>query len=64
MAKVYGHSTQLNLSLNLGSIVFIIMEELGKSVSSVVAFISEKATAPYSSTLAWKIPWTEEPGGL
>ena len=20
--------------------------------------------APYSSTLAWKIPWTEEPGGL
>ena len=25
---------------------------------------SEKATAPHSSTLAWKIPWTEEPGGL
>ena len=22
----------------------------------------EKAMAPYSSTLAWKIPWTEEPG--
>ena len=20
--------------------------------------------APYSSTLAWKIPWTEEPGAL
>ena len=20
--------------------------------------------APHSSTLAWKIPWTEEPGGL
>ena len=20
--------------------------------------------APYSSTLAWRIPWTEEPGGL
>ena len=20
--------------------------------------------ATYSSTLAWKIPWTEEPGGL
>ena len=26
--------------------------------------ISEKAMAPHSSTLAWKIPWTEEPGGL
>ena len=24
----------------------------------------EKAMAPYSSTLAWKIPWMEEPGGL
>ena len=24
----------------------------------------EKVMAPYSSTLAWKIPWTEEPGGL
>ena len=24
----------------------------------------EKAMAPYSSTLAWKIPWTEEPGRL
>ena len=23
--------------------------------------VSEKAMAPYSSTLAWKIPWTEEP---
>ena len=20
--------------------------------------------APYSSTLAWEVPWTEEPGGL
>ena len=25
---------------------------------------SEKAMAPHSCTLAWKIPWTEEPGGL
>ena len=26
--------------------------------------ISEKAMATHSSTLAWKIPWTEEPGRL
>ena len=26
--------------------------------------IWEKAMAPHSSTLAWKIPWTEEPGRL
>ena len=25
---------------------------------------NEKAMAPHSSTLAWKIPWTEEPGRL
>ena len=25
---------------------------------------TEKAMAPHSSTLAWKIPWTEEPGKL
>ena len=24
----------------------------------------EKAMAPHSSVLAWRIPWTEEPGGL
>ena len=24
----------------------------------------EKGTATHSSILAWKIPWTEEPGGL
>ena len=26
--------------------------------------ILEKAMAPHSSTLAWKIPWTEKSGGL
>ena len=26
--------------------------------------VTEKAMAPHSSTLAWKIPWMEEPGGL
>ena len=24
----------------------------------------EKGMATHSSTLAWRIPWTEEPGGL
>ena len=27
-------------------------------------YAMEKAMAPHSSTLAWKIPWMEEPGGL
>ena len=31
---------------------------------SILMHISEKAMAPHSSSLAWKIPWTEEPGRL
>ena len=34
-----------------------------KSLHVSSAF-SEKAMATHSSTLAWKIPWTEEPGSL
>ena len=30
----------------------------------LTSLTSEKAVAPHSSTVAWKIPWTEEPGGL
>ena len=30
----------------------------------LLVFVLEKAMAPHSSTLAWKIPWTEEPGRL
>ena len=30
----------------------------------VKSWTLEKAMAPHSSTLAWKIPWTEGPGGL
>ena len=30
---------------------------------TLISFL-EKAMAPHSSTLAWEIPWMEEPGGL
>ena len=36
------------------------MEKMQESINKHL----EKAMAPYSSTLAWKIPWTEKPGGL
>ena len=32
--------------------------------NSLYVKIMEKAMAPHSSALAWKIPWMEEPGGL
>ena len=31
---------------------------------TVLAHSMEKEMAIHSSILAWKIPWTEEPGGL
>ena len=37
---------------------------LGRRVMTNLDSILEKAMAPDSSTLAWKIPWTEEPGRL
>ena len=40
---------------------FFLMVSLFKRLPSIM---SEKAMAAHSSTLAWKIPWTEEPGGL
>ena len=33
-------------------------------VSALLSLVPEKAMAPYSSTLAWKSPWMEEPGRL
>ena len=43
----------------------------GETMETVTDFILgglqnhlEQAMAPHSSTLAWKIPWTEEPGRL
>ena len=44
------------------------MVELVKATNKVdlqfAIHLSEKAMAPHSSTLAWKIPWTEESGRL
>ena len=37
---------------------------LGRKVMTNLDSILEKAMAPHSSTLAWKIPWTEEPARL
>ena len=37
---------------------------VGKVVSLLFNTLSRFAMEPHSSTLAWKVPWTEEPGGL
>ena len=35
-----------------------------KVMTNLESILMEKAMAPHASTLAWKIPWTEEPGRL
>ena len=40
------------------------LKRLSSSSSSSSCFVAEKAMAPDSSTLAWKILWMEEPGRL
>ena len=39
-------------------------EHILQELVSIIKEKSEKAMAPHSSTLAWKIPWMEEPGRL
>ena len=40
-----------------------VVKPLGR-IKGTLWGMTEKAMAPHSSTLAWKIPWMEEPGGL
>jgi len=53
--------TQICSFLCPQSLVQVDAQSLFKHESNL---ITEKAMAPHSSTLAWKIPWTEEPGRL
>ena len=64
--QVFFKTASISLSLNIMShqainsrtgylTLFLVRVKTGLSLNSM---------APHSSTLAWKIPWTEEPGGL
>ena len=47
-----------------GFVLFYLFKNRYYSLKIVRRRRLEKAMTPYSSTLAWKIPWTEEPGRL
>ena len=53
-------TTGKTIALTRWTFVSKVMSLLFNMLSRLVM---EKAMAPYSSTLAWKIPWTDEPGG-
>ena len=71
-AIVFSHSEGCLFTLLIVS--FVVQKLLGLIRSHLFTFVftsitlgggsSEKAVAPHSSTLAWKIPWMEEPGRL
>ena len=50
--------------MNLEPIIQSEVSQKEKDKYCILTHILEKAMAPHSSTLAWKIPWMEEPGGL
>ena len=50
--------------LSLGSTSRSLLMHALPMITPWASFTPEKAMAPHSSTLAWKIPWTEEPGRL
>ena len=54
-------TTGKTIALTRGIFVVKIMSLLFNMLSRLVM---EKAMATYSSTLAWKTPWTEEPGRM
>jgi len=66
--KQMGSGHQENLSL-VASLVAQKVKNLPAVQETRVRSLSwedplEKGMATHSSTLAWRIPWTEEPGGL
>ena len=54
-------TTGKNIALTILTFVGKVMTLLFNTLSR---FIMEKTMAPHFSTLAWRIPWTEEPGRL
>ena len=44
--------------------ILFISDNIRFYFSSYLMMMTEKAMAPHSSTLAWKTPWMEDPGGL
>ena len=57
-------STNCRWKLEGGDIKSSKKYNLGSWICHILPTTSEKAMATHSSTLAWKIPWAEEPGGL
>ena len=54
----------MTISVLISAINHMVVAGICNYISLVPILYSEKAMAPHSSTLAWKIPWMEESGRL
>ena len=62
---ISGSSAFSKTSLNICKFMVHVLLKPGlENFEHYFTSVLEKAMAPHSSTLAWKIPWMEEPGGL
>ena len=52
------------MSYTIKEAIFLFSNEKDNEILRINSNLKEKAMAPHSSTLAWKIPWIEEPGRL
>ena len=71
LSRVFSSSTVQKASILQCSTFFMVhlshpYMTIGKTIAFTIQYrhVLEKAMAPHSSTLAWRIPGTGEPGGL
>ena len=59
------NSAAMNNGIHVSFSILVSSEYMPRSgIGGSYGGFREKAMAPHSSTLAWKIPWMEEPGRL
>ena len=58
------NNAAMNIGIHVSFSVLASLEYMPRSGIAGSYGVTEKAMAPHSSTLAWKIPWTAEPGRL
>ena len=59
-----GSDMQMHVCIHRGVTVYVYIHVYMDMYIYIHTHILEKAMAPHSSTLAWRIPWMEEPDRL
>ena len=62
--EIDGETVETVFDFILGGFKITADGDCNHEIKRCLLLETEKAMAPHSSTLAWKIPWTEKPGRL